>query len=336
MASPPTGATLPLSSIPPPSALGSVPTFTATTPGTTPPLGSGTTPPSLSSLLATVMSATPATLGIKAAKPLAYSPVLPPIPAKAVEKIRAGSYIDLKELLADNIALSERYQELGHPLLPNAQAAPKLRSITDPLTWVFCFLSYMAAATECDATRDMAAYAQIVIQQARKHPGPGWLAYDQLFRQQRAAGAALPWNDLASSLMASTVLRARDACSLCHFPDHPTEQCALFTECAASHANKGSGDKTGPGHGSSRHGHNFRPYPPPQLGQTSDCDEACRRFNRGFCPYRPGSCPYLHACLSCNSPNHGLHRCPNKKDDKGKGRTQLPTPAAKQPTTSSS
>ena len=184
MASLPTGATLPLSSIPPPSALGSVPTFTATTPGTTPPLGSGTTPPSLSSLLATVMSATPATLGIKAAKPLAYSPVLPPIPAKAVEKIRAGSYIDLKELLADNIALSERYQELGHPLLPNAQAAPKLRSITDPLTWVFCFLSYMAAATECDATRDMAAYAQIVIQQARKHPGPGWLAYDQLFRQR--------------------------------------------------------------------------------------------------------------------------------------------------------
>ena len=223
------------------------------------------------------MSVSLVTLGMKAVKPLAYSPVLPPIPAKALEKIHAGSYIDLKELLADNIVLSGCYQELSHPLLPNVQAAPKLCSITNPLTWVFCVLFFViyGTATDCTATKDMAAYTQIVIQQARKHPGPGWLAYNQLFRQQRAAGAVLPWNDQASLHMASAVLRARDACFLCHFPDHSAEQCTLFTECAASDS-KGSGDKTGPSRGSSRHGHNFHFYPLPQLGQTSDYEEVCR------------------------------------------------------------
>ena len=89
----------------------------------------------------------------------------------------------------------------------------------------------MAASTESDATREMAAYAQIVVMQARKHPGGGWLAYDQQFRQQRAAGLDLKWNDLSPSIMAATVLRsAHETCTLCHFPDHATEQCALFSQ----------------------------------------------------------------------------------------------------------
>ena len=68
----------------------------------------------------------------------------------------------------------------------------------------------MVASTDCQTTRDMAAHAQIVIHQSRKHPGGGWLAYD---RQQCAAGIALPWNDVAPSIMAATVLRAEESCS---------------------------------------------------------------------------------------------------------------------------
>ena len=57
-----------------------------------------------------------------------------------------------------------------------------------------------------------------------------WFAYDQLFRQQWAAGIDLPWNELASSIMAATVLQSGDWCSLCHAPDHTTEQCYSLTE----------------------------------------------------------------------------------------------------------
>ena len=104
------------------------------------------------------------------AKPLAYSPVLHPIPARAMEKIRSGAYLDFKDLLVDNIALSEQLQELGQAMVLHSPSpgSVKLRNISDPLTWVFCFL------------------------QSRKHPGGGWLAYDQLFRQQRAQAWTFP------------------------------------------------------------------------------------------------------------------------------------------------
>ena len=88
----------------------------------------------------------------------------------------------------------------------------------------------MAAAMDCDATRDLAAYGQIVVFQAQEHLGGSWPAYDQQFCQQRAVDSAIPCNDLSSSIMAVTVLRSsHDTCTLHHFPDHSTEQCALFS-----------------------------------------------------------------------------------------------------------
>ena len=199
-----TSGSFSLSGLPPAASLASLPTFTPGIPSTVQLTESGCPP--LPSLLSMATASSP--LLIPKAKPLAYSPVLHPIPARAVEKIRSGAYLDFKDLLVDNIPLSERLQELGHPMVLHnpSLGSVKLRNISDPLTWVFCFLSFMAASSDCINTRNMAAYAQIVILQSRKHPGCGWLAYDQLFRQQRAAGVDLPWNDLAPSIMASTVL----------------------------------------------------------------------------------------------------------------------------------
>ena len=307
-----------LSAFPPVSALSSVPTFSLTPLASdlSAPSSSAATLPSLHTLLASV---SPVGAALKP-KPLAYSPVLPPIPAKAVEKIRAGAYIDLKELLVDNIALTERLQEFGQSLAIHApQSTFKLRSIPDPLTWVFCFLGYMAAATDSPMTRDMAAYAQIVIQQSRKHPGRGWLAYDQLFRQQRAAGINIPWNDLASSIMAATVLRSGDCCSLCHSPDHTTEQCAC-----ALFADSRPNEKQASAQGQAGRSTRLKPYPQPLSASASSSEEACRRFNRGTCPNTGGNCAYAHTCLSCGSTTHGSARCPDRKEEhKGKGRPSI-------------
>lgn len=67
------------------------------------------------------------------AKQLAYSPLPPPILAKAVEKIRFVAYFSPKELLVDNIALMEQLPELGQSFAVHApQSSFKLRSITDP------------------------------------------------------------------------------------------------------------------------------------------------------------------------------------------------------------
>ena len=58
--------------------------------------------------------------------------------------------------------------------------------IQDPLYWVFCFLSFMTAKVDHKETRDLIAYAQIVVYLARKHGGKGLITYNRLFRQQVA------------------------------------------------------------------------------------------------------------------------------------------------------
>ena len=86
---------------------------TAANIGASPNLTTSPTPagfPPLSALLAaaTTLPATATKL-----KPLVYSPALPPIQPKALERIHSGAFFDLKELLPDNVALVQRLQEVG-------------------------------------------------------------------------------------------------------------------------------------------------------------------------------------------------------------------------------
>lgn len=103
----------------------------------------------------------------------------------------------------------------------------RLREVYDPLTWIYCYLAYVAAKIDHRETRDLLAYGLIVLHLARKHEGRGWITYDQLFRQQAAAGSPMIWTELNSSLMAATVLGYGGdsnppgrSCSLCLASDH--------------------------------------------------------------------------------------------------------------------
>ena len=58
----------------------------------------------------------------------------------------------------------------------------------------------------CEVTRNLVAYAQIVIQLSHNYGGSGWLVYDQHFPQQLAGGADLVRNNINNSLMSGTVL----------------------------------------------------------------------------------------------------------------------------------
>ena len=216
-------------------------------------------------------------------------------------------------------------QELGGQaasLLQSAHSSVKLRNISDPLTWVFCFLSFMVASTDSEATRNMAAYAQIIIQTARKHPKGGWLTYDQQFRQQRAAGAELPWNDICSSLMAATILRSVETCSLCHAPDHSTEQCALFVGQDPPRSSNTSHPT------SSGRYQQFRPY---TSNRRSGFEETCKKFNKGTCTASSEDCKYNHNCLSCGKHDHGAWHCPDDKRPEPKGNSRASTSSSTAP-----
>ena len=59
----------------------------------------------------------------KNCSPLIISPALSPIPAKVVDKVSRGAFVDFKEFLADNVLLLQRLQDLGQvgAILPSAQ-----------------------------------------------------------------------------------------------------------------------------------------------------------------------------------------------------------------------
>ena len=65
--------------------------------------------PSLASLLATPL----ASLGLSRTTPVVLSSALPLIQEKVVEAIRAGHYVDFKDLLPDNVALRHRMVDTG-------------------------------------------------------------------------------------------------------------------------------------------------------------------------------------------------------------------------------
>ena len=228
-----------LGALPPPTLLSSVALVaggqtapTVTTPTLQPPLGSvvgAAIPP------AVVGGANPGS-GLGASTPLVLSPAAEPFPSKLVDKVRSRQFVEMRELLADNIALLRQLEAVhGYsPLHALGSARPRLREVTSIPTWCYTFLGYMAILTTDPATRDQLAYARLVIREALRHGGSGWLDYDRAFRQQVAADPSLRWNTLLPGLQASTVLgqgptHGTSFCTLCRGVDHTRTQCALFS-----------------------------------------------------------------------------------------------------------
>ena len=276
--------------------------------------------PSLATLLSTPIGSTLGAMAVCPTAPLVISPALPSIPGKIIEKIQKGLFVDFKEFLNDNILLLQKLQDIGqaNPALSAAQpflSGSKLRDVPNPLSWASCFLAFLAAKTNCEEARELAAYGMIVLHLARKHGGSGWLLYDRQFRQQRAAGATMPWSEINPSLMAATVLSNSGglqprSCPHCLSPDHSKEECAL-----ASLEGPSNSAPVGSLQGPSRQSRRPWPYKPP--------DNICRRFNKSGC--ESAECRYDHICSGCHKPGHPIANCRSK----GKGRPGDYTPSPK-------
>ncbi len=95
-----------------------------------------------------------------------------------VRRIQAMEFVEMKELLPDNLALAERLEalpvRLGQPAKPAEQ-----REIGSLITWVSSFTTYVAIMAEAQPgqVRDMLAYMRLILREAYKHGGHGWLTY---------------------------------------------------------------------------------------------------------------------------------------------------------------
>ena len=113
--------------------------------------------------------------GSVTAQPLVIASSYPPVPARLVDKIKSGKYVDIKEMLSDNISLLRSLEALHPAMYAGLNIAttskPHLRDVGDILTRAYCFMGYVSICTPDQATRDMLTYAWLLVREARKHGG---------------------------------------------------------------------------------------------------------------------------------------------------------------------
>ena len=78
---------------------------------------------------------------------MTLSPAMAPIPHRLVQRIQAGRFMEMRELLTDNLALHDQLEAVqGLPGLVSLPAALRTcqREVTSLDSWMYCFTAYMA------------------------------------------------------------------------------------------------------------------------------------------------------------------------------------------------
>ena len=161
------------------------------------------------------------------------SEALPVVPVKLVKRIQKAEYVDMAELLKDNME-AERRRMLSDSAFPPTHFTnrPVRREIPDMLSWLQCFSLYAAvvASKYPEKAKELWAYQATLIGEARHCGGRGWLLYDSAFRQQITSFDAVDFSKINPSLYSTTFLAygaGAKFCPECMMADHSQEECAL-------------------------------------------------------------------------------------------------------------
>ena len=211
------------------------------------------------------------------------------VPARLSDRILRGEFIELDDLLPD---------ELGNParnsfeLVPTSEglslrestARRQKRHVDDLTSWleawtVYCSVVLSAAPHRC---QELLAYQAIIATASRQFYPEAWLSYDRQFRRAAAGSTALRWNTIDPTLWQLTMTgKARPSCPTCHTQHHG--RCSF-------------------------RGDAFRPSQARQPdARHKDGRAICRNFNFHRCSNR--ACPRAHVCLTCGGkhPSVGNH-----------------------------
>lgn len=131
---------------------------------------------------------------------------LPVVPAKLVRRILRAEYIDMAELLKDNMEAERRRMQADSGGAQTQFAGRQARrAIPDILSWLQCFGLYAAVVTSHypEKSRELLAYQTMLIAESRRCGGRGWLLYDTAFRQQIVSFDTVNFAKINQSLYAS-------------------------------------------------------------------------------------------------------------------------------------
>ena len=115
------------------------------------------------------------------------SPALEPIPHRLVHRIQTGHFLEMRELISDNIALHNQLESIQGRVnlaaLPSTVLRTRQREVTSLVSWIYCFIAYAAVRTSDTLARNMLVYCRLIISEALLHGGQRWQEYDRTFRQ---------------------------------------------------------------------------------------------------------------------------------------------------------
>ena len=130
-------------------------------------------------------------------RPFVVDPGYSLIPEKLVTKIRTGEFIDLADLLAENLKGQETEPQtyLDGKLLVTS-SKKRIQEITDIVTWVeaFTVYSWILCSAHPSRWQDMTQYKLLILKTSRQFPGKAWLHYDIAFRKDAAASGLVDWS----------------------------------------------------------------------------------------------------------------------------------------------
>ena len=248
--------------------------------------------------------------------PFILSEGLAPVPAKLVSRILKDEFVDMADLLRDNLE-ARRRGDLPEATSSSTEPKRSRREVPDLLSWVQCFGTYVAIVTSHQPVRikQLLAYQTFIVREARRCGGRGWLAYDSLFRQQAAGNPAVDWSKLNPTLYAVTFLAQSGSgknCILCMEADHREDECALSKGKVSPSVVKQSASRDPP-RGPGEVSHRF----PRAKGRG-----ACFSWNQGECSY-PGYCRYRHFCSKCGGDHRQINcRFADREGSRDPGRRQ--------------
>ena len=158
-----------------------------------------------------------------------------PIPGKLVAKVQSLQFIEMRELLPDNITLLERLAALPNTsALSHSKRCTPQREVSSLLTWVCAFTTYIAIMAEVrpNLIKSRLAYMRNIVREASRFGGDGWKTHDYVFRSQVAVDKNMDWAELNPSMMRAFMAtrptsNAKPLCHLCQEADHSANSCAL-------------------------------------------------------------------------------------------------------------
>jgi hypothetical protein len=236
------------------------------------------------------------------ATPFVLSEASPVIPKKIVGRILKGEFVDMSELLKDNMEADRRKRATDgaapHPPFGNG---PTSRDVPDVMSWAQCFSHFAAIITQKypRKAKELWAYQSTIIGEARRCGGKGWLLYDRAFRQQIPSIEEADFGRLNQALYATTFLAygggAKACCPHCMLPDHTREECALNPNRALPLVRMKEAPQQ-------------KRAEPGELRREKKKRGPCYAWNDARC-YNGPYCRFEHVCSRCGREDHKKGSC---------------------------